>query len=446
MILKLIKLLGIDKSIAFVVLNRGWVLISGVVTLTFVVTNLSEVEQGFYFTFLSILGLQVFFELGLGFVVMQTTSHLMKGVAFDKRQLVGDSDSIAKISNFFIDAAKWYGAISILFIFIILFAGLLFFSSAELQSEITWETPWIFLVIVFGLTIVVNACFSFLEGVGRIADMALARLTQSVLSVAILWIGFILDFNLFSLSLMYLAQLCVGILWVILKYKNLLMFLVANRSIKNRINWRNDVWPFQWRISVSWIAGYFGFQALTPIIFSQMGPVAAGQMGLIFSIMMAISSGSIAWVSTKSARFGRLVAEERYSDLNVMYKDSSRISMILAFISMFLFILIVSIATQYLPNFVSRLPSLEVILLISIGVLSNNYISIQALYLRSFKQELFMSLSIASGILVTLSTVASSIYLNMTYVAGGYGMIMLAILVFWSTPILNRFRSKFIEE
>ena len=42
-----------------------------------------------------------------------------------------------------------------------------------------------------------------------------------------------------------------------------------------QVAWRREILPFQWRISVSWMSGYFIFQLFTPMLFTNQGAVAA---------------------------------------------------------------------------------------------------------------------------------------------------------------------------
>jgi hypothetical protein len=67
----LLQKIGMDKSIAYSSGARVVQGIAGVLTVFFVSTFLTGVEQGFYFTFGSILALQVFFELGLTGIMTQ---------------------------------------------------------------------------------------------------------------------------------------------------------------------------------------------------------------------------------------------------------------------------------------------------------------------------------------------------------------------------------------
>ena len=42
-----------------------------------------------------------------------------------------------------------------------------------------------------------------------------------------------------------------------------------------RVSWKHEIWPFQWRIAVSWMSGYFIFDLINPVAFYFCGPVDA---------------------------------------------------------------------------------------------------------------------------------------------------------------------------
>ena len=84
----------------------------------------------------------------------------------------------------------------------------------------------------------------------------------------------------------------------------------------HRIRWNQEVWPFQWRIAVSWLSGYFLFWIFNPVLFAFRGPVEAGKMGMSLSLANAIQAIAVSWVSTKSAPFGTLIARKEYRRLD----------------------------------------------------------------------------------------------------------------------------------
>lgn len=59
------KKIGMDGAIAYSSAARIFQAFSGVISIFFIATFLTGEEQGFYFTFGSILAIQILFELGL---------------------------------------------------------------------------------------------------------------------------------------------------------------------------------------------------------------------------------------------------------------------------------------------------------------------------------------------------------------------------------------------
>lgn len=83
-----------------------------------------------------------------------------------------------------------------------------------------------------------------------------------------------------------------------------------------RSDWRHELLPMRWRIALSWLSGYFIFLLLPPLLFYYHGPVVAGQMGMTWAVVTALSTVSLAWVTAKATRFGVLVAQKEYRTID----------------------------------------------------------------------------------------------------------------------------------
>lgn len=68
-------LLAIDSQVLAILLHRSWTVVAGGVTVFMIPLFLDPLRQGCYFAFGNILGLQVFFELGMSQVVVQFVAH-----------------------------------------------------------------------------------------------------------------------------------------------------------------------------------------------------------------------------------------------------------------------------------------------------------------------------------------------------------------------------------
>src|SRR5437016_12217930 len=74
-LMTVLRLCGVDRATAYTALRQVTSLLTGVGSLYFIIHYLSGAEQGFYYTFGSILGFTVFLELGLESVLVQFASH-----------------------------------------------------------------------------------------------------------------------------------------------------------------------------------------------------------------------------------------------------------------------------------------------------------------------------------------------------------------------------------
>ncbi|MCS2530251.1 hypothetical protein NXV85_22595 [Bacteroides fragilis] len=62
---------GIDRAIGYSSLAKIIQATGGVLTMFFIALSLSSTEQGYYYTFSSLLAVQIFFDLGVNFTISQ---------------------------------------------------------------------------------------------------------------------------------------------------------------------------------------------------------------------------------------------------------------------------------------------------------------------------------------------------------------------------------------
>ena len=89
-----------DKAIAYSSGARIIQGVAGVGSIFFISTFLTGVEQGFYFTFGSILASQVFFELGLTGIMTQYVAHEVSHLALnDDYQYEGEEKYKSRLAS-----------------------------------------------------------------------------------------------------------------------------------------------------------------------------------------------------------------------------------------------------------------------------------------------------------------------------------------------------------
>ncbi len=410
---------GIDRAVAFTLVSRGWTALSGFITLFLLTHFLSSTQQGFYYTFADILALQVFFELGLAAVIIQYVSHERAHLEWTPEgTLHGDPVALARLASILRMSLLWYGAVSLLvFIFVLPF-GLYFFSHNAPLSAVMWQLPWVWIVLVTSASLALSPLLALLEGCGLVADVAGMQVRQNFVASILFWAALVSHWGLYTTPISGTVVVFWSTSWLWRRHGKLIRALLvsARRQGHNSgLDWKREVWPFQWRIAVSWLCGYFIFKLFNPILFACYGPVAAGRMGLSLNVMTAISTLALAWVTTKSAPFGTLIARREYGELDRRFFPCMWQSVVVIAVAGMLFWSAGGLAQSLHWKVAIRLlPPLPLALLIGSAIV-NHVLVAEAIYLRAHKQEPFLILSLATGI----SMAFSSIFLGRQFGAGG---------------------------
>ncbi len=267
-----------------------------------------------------------------------------------------------------------------------------------------WQFPWVFVGLVTAGALLLSPALGVVEGTGRVAEVAFVRLVQGIALSCTLWVSLAAGVGLYAASLSGLASLLVGLCFILVRYRRLFANLMARSSKGGAVSWRDEVWPFQWRIALSVLSGYFIFYLFTPVLFAYRGPVEAGQMGMSLSIATAISAVALAWMSTKSAPFGALVAKRDWTGLDAVFfrtMGQSFAVCLLGCASAWVVLLQLNVANLSIAD--RLLPPTPFGLLL-LATLVNNIVFSEAVYLRAHKKEPFLWLSVLGGFLTGLST------------------------------------------
>ncbi len=416
--------LGIDKAIGFTVLARGWSSAAGLVTVALIARFLSPAEQGYYYTFGSLIALQIVFELGFSFVILQMASHERAHLTFSSANMIsGDPVAHDRLASVLQKTVRWYTTAAALMAVFLLTAGSHFFSAHEHAGEhVFWRVPWYAAALAATLTFQLDPILSFMEGCGFIAHVARLRLAQAATGSALAWLALSTHHGLFAPAMMITGNASIALLWL-LRRRRLLFSLLKHDPGQHKISWMTEVWPFQWRIAISWLCGYFIFQLYNPVLFAYCGPVVAGQMGMSLSIANALQAVSISWISTKAAPFGGLIARKEYSALDTLFFRALGQSLAVCAVGS----LLAWAGTEYMNwahiRFAHRLLSPTSFGLLLLATILNVAVSSEALYLRAHKQEKFLLNSVLGAILVG----ASTYFLGRAY--GALGVVTGSLLV-----------------
>jgi len=439
--MKALRALGMDGAVTYAFLARLTSIAGSAGTVLLIVRFLSPVEQGYYYTLLSLVSLQVVFELGFSFVIQQLAAHECVHLEFGPNGSIGgDPGAHARLASALRLSVRWYTIASVAMVVVLAPLGIVFFSrnAAAGVVHVAWQGPWLVAVLASSVSLWCMPFYSFLEGCGHVRAVAAMRFRQAVAAALFAWAPLFLHHGLYSPAMVIVGQIATGLLYVA-THRRLLTGLLRHRACAEAIEWKREVWPFQWRIAVSWMCSYFTAQVFIPILFALRGPVEAGQMGMSLSITGYMTVLALVWTTTKSTPFGNLIARRAFQQLDDLFRRALGRSLA----AFTVIALAVCAGTALLPFIAPRLaarlvtPEIFAVLVLTAG--AKCVIQCLATLLRSFKTEPFLAQSlVVTTLTLTFATLTAPrwgnagvalSYLAATVVAG----LPLALAIFLRT-------------
>lgn len=441
MIHKIKKLFGkidVDGAIAFTVLTRVIQAGSGLISIVFIARYLSNTEQGYYYTFASILAIQIFFELGLSGILTQYAAHEYAHLEWKENSILeGDDYYKSRLSSLLRFCVKWFGIISIALFFILCAAGFYFFHHYNKTDTVNWETPWIILCFATSLNLFIDPLLAFFDGLGRVKDMAKVRLIQKIVYLVLLCVGFALGFKLYASAIASLIAIGVNYVQVVFSDRIKLLKTIWIAKGEHVIDYFKEIFPFQWRIAVSWISGYFIFQLFNPVLFAIDGPVVAGQMGITLAALNGVLSVSLSWINTKVPVLSGMVAKKQYDALDRTFNAVVKQTNIVTVGLLAIFLGAVMILKYYNFTLGHRFLAPLPLILLCVATFINQYVYALATYLRCHKQEPFLVQSIVMGILSAVSTLCLGNLFGVNGITIGYVSLLVFVSLTWVIVIFK---------
>lgn len=430
---KIAQKIGMDKSIAYSSGARIIQAFTGIASILFISKYLTGVEQGFYYTFGSIVAIQIFFELGLTGIITQYVAHEASHLTLNNQlRFEGEEKYRSRLGSLLRFSVKWYAIISVLLLIILTVVGFIFFERYDKsEGAVSWRIPWILISLGTAIKLFQSPLTSLLMGIGKVKEMSKIGFYQQIILPVSAWIGLVCGFKLYVVGI---STILAALIWNIYVSNTSMQRVLINlwkEKITVRVQYMQEIFPYQWKIALSWISGYFIFQLFNPVLFATEGAVVAGQMGMTLAALNGIQALSMSWLNTKIPLYSRLIALKDYKQLdqtfNQMLKQMTSVCFCL------LCIMIIGLwGIRYLNIHLGNVPLGErfldyiPMLLMMIPLFINQYVTSWATYLRCHKKEPFLVNSICAGIACCLSTFILGKHFGLYGVTGGYCFITIA--------------------
>lgn len=439
---------GLDGTFAVNLATRMWTLAFGPVLLGVLVYRLTLAEQGFYYTFISLIGLSVFLDMGFSRAIQVFTSHEFANLRLTKgRPMEGEARHLSRMADF----GK---AVLLAHLLLALVAGGLIGAMGEVMfrredaAGIAWRGPWWNLSFAAAASFLILPMTTMLEAAGHVRHMAWVKLARQVAAgMALLsallggmglgasaisaWIGFALAMGLVAIPFRaFWEQLCGG-------------------NARRGFGLLRELAGYQVRIAVGWAAGYFIFSIMTPIAFAAIGAEDAAKVGLTWQIMGIVSSIAFSVIQAKTPGLGSLIGKGRADEALEINRRATRGALAIAAAGYALILLgmwaVRSSDSSLWPAFVTdivdrMLPALPVALLAVAEIAKLQMLGLMS-FVRSLKVEPFMPMLVTLAILVPAACWALASRFGVEWLCMGYVAGQLV-----ANPWTNRTSAPFIGE
>lgn len=448
-LLKIFQKLGMDSAIAFTSGNGILNAAIGVVSVFIYTTCISKEEQGYLYTFNSVMAIKVFFELGFTGIITQYVAHEHAHLkwAEDGISLLGEEKYKSRLSSLLHFCVKWYTIISLVYFVVLQVSGISFFSTFGRDDNVSWKIPWMFISFFSAFGLFQAPFYSFTRGLGLVKEMAEMDFYVTIVGTIVSWACFLNGFSLYSIIISFFITTIYSLYYYF--HHKLFKVIVGIWRIKvtETVSYMKEIFPFQWRIAISWISGYFIFNFMNPVVFATCGAVAAGQMGMTVNILNQIRNFAMAWIGTKIPLISRLIALKDYLQLDRLFKKTVMQELFVAVSLLMLFWLFIFALrfTQLEINgrilaerFLDYLPMLLMTIPVIAQMLNDNL----ATYLRCHKQEPYLFKAICVGLLSICYILICSKYFGLLGICAGYCVIFTCISLPWGAIIFMHKRKE----
>jgi hypothetical protein len=418
--------LEVDRSVFYAISSRGWQFLAGPLTVWLIAKFFSADMQGFFYTFGSVLAMQLFFELGLATVLVNLVSHEWASLSLtDEGTVEGDAEAGSRLAAITSTTGRWYWICAALFVVGTGPAGVWLFS--EKENGIDWQAPWWAVVVISALAMQYIPKMATLEACGQVRTVNQNRLFQAVSGSVVVWLAICLDFGLWTC----VASAAVRLFWEFVlvevrfgtMFRSLKQFRPAPESfsISGRgdefagenasrdeasvlrradFDWWTEAWPLQWRIAVQSVALWFANYAFTPVIWKYHSEAAAGRMGMTMQIVTAIQAAAIAWLQTRVPTLGTLAAKRDFTQFDRLFRRIAVNTTVLTAVGGVGLLGVLSLLNHYGHPLADRLLPVLPTALLLLGVSVHHVVICQGVYVRAQKQDPFLKLATTVYLLI----------------------------------------------
>jgi O-antigen/teichoic acid export membrane protein len=391
-----LRFAGVDWPVFYAASGRVWSVFSGPVSIYLIARSFSPADQGYYYTFGSIVALQIFFELGFSQCTSLFASHEFSRLTLrPDGSLAGEAAAQSRLASLTRLSLRWFAVLSLLFLAGVGLGGHLFFHLTAASTH--WMGPWWCLCLATAVTLLLVPYWALLEGCNQLRFVFGFRTCSSMLQAVVLWVALLGGAGLYACALMVGAAALASFLTLVWKWRPFFSLLLQT-PLQETVSWKQEMWPFQWRTAVNWVSGYFAYNFLTPVVFQLQGPAVAGRLGMTLQVVNALQAVAVSWTSSKMPRFAMLIAQRQFAELDHIFRRATAQAVGMAVAGGGVLMLAVWWLQTYYPFLGSRFLGLGCLAVLSISAVTSQLTLAISFYTRAHKIDPFVPLAVTNGL------------------------------------------------
>lgn len=406
------------------IINAG----GGLISIFFLMKFFSAVETGYYYTFLSLIGFQVFFELGLSTIVVQKTSSMMTELSLKKFHLIGDKKLLA---NYFVHYLVIFSMLSVAMLVVFILVGWHMLAKISTQAEFDpIFMSWVLCAVLCAFGMLLAYFMNFAEGMGQIHEVAKIRMLQGALSLGALWLGIIGHLDIKALILQLFVGVFFGGYLLGSRYRKVFEVLWSEGSTRGIGKRITTEWPLQWRLTLSFLGNYFNNQIYV-LSSSLSGDLKlAGKVGIALQVVNSINGFAITPVNAKLAIFSRLYSLGDFLRFRTEIKRAFHLSLAILLFLIFSAWVGFFLGDELMLINPSKFVTIQSSIVLTACIVFNHVYMALNVSVQSRGKDPFYTVSILKLILVTSFLIASQGSVSQFSVIAAYAVVSITGLMF----------------
>ncbi|MEI6070652.1 MAG: hypothetical protein WCS31_02585 [Verrucomicrobiae bacterium] len=428
--------LGIDRAISAATATELIRFVTGPITMLLIIRYLSPETQGYYYSFGAVMGIQVFLEAGFAVSIAQFAAREFANLRFTEKNILrGKAENLSRMRSIYQKARKYYVATASVLTFGLGVGGYFFFSSQP-DHGVPWQIPWIVASLCAGLNFLLTPFWAILEGCNRVADVAAYRFGVTIAGFLTGALGMVATQSIWVVIWSSIATTATAYIYIFWKWSGLLYQIRRPYRSGYQVNWRKEIWGFQWRIAGTWGGRYFLEAGIPAIAFQFFGAVPAGKIGMSFQLTRIVASIASSWTATKIPYWGALISRNERSALAESWLKSSRLHLAIAFVGQASLLAIVATAAILTPVKAERILPPTIFAGFSIGWFFYSFWLAAMHYTRAHRLEPFVYAHMIIAVSFLGLTMLNMNTLGVAALSYSFALVHVPV-AFWSWRVMH---------